>query len=149
MIRKMCVEDLAHVMAIENACFSSPWTLAEYEYELLENPFASLFVYEVDHQIIGMFDVWVTFEVAQIANIAIAPDFQGKGYGQQLMNELIDFCVKKDCENITLEVRISNESAISLYHKNNFVISHIRKNYYEDGEDAYLMMKELGGFSNE
>ena len=149
MIREMTVADLPKVMEIEEACFASPWTLSEYLYELLENPFSTLFVYEEAGEIIGMFDVWVTFEVAQLANIATKPSYQRQGIGQKLMDELIAFCERQACENITLEVRVSNEKAIALYAKNGFVHSHIRKNYYEDGEDAYLMMKELGGFEYE
>lgn len=144
MIREMKLTDLRRVLEIEQACFDAPWTLSEYEYELIENPFSTLFVYEENDEIIGMYDIWVTFEIAQIANIAVDPNYQGKGYGQKLMDTLIQYCEEKECENITLEVRVSNEAAIALYQKNGFVISHIRKQYYEDGEDAYLMMKELG-----
>lgn len=146
MIREMTKDDLSQVMQIEEACFNAPWTLSEYEYELLENPFSKLFVYEEEGIIAGMFDVWITFEIAQIANIATSPTFQRQGIGQKMMDELIAYCEEKACENITLEVRVSNEKAINFYQKNDFVICHVRKNYYEDGEDAYLMMKELGGF---
>ena len=144
MIREMTVADLPKVMEIEEACFASPWTLSEYQYELLDNPFSTLFVYEEAGEIIGMFDVWVTFEVAQLANIATKPFYQRQGIGQKLMDELIAFCERQACENITLEVRVSNESAIALYESLGFCKVAKRKQYYQDGEDAHLMILERG-----
>ena len=145
MIRKMVKEDLIRIMEIEQASFKDAWTLSEYEYELEDNPFASLFVYEEDGKIVGMYDIWVTFEIAQIANIAVDHSCRGKGIGSKMMDALIDYANAKQCENISLEVRVTNQTAIALYEKYDFMISHTRKQYYEDGEDAYLMIKELGG----
>ena len=52
------------------------------------------------------------------------------------------------CENISLEVRVSNYSAISLYKKNKYIILNTKKGYYTDNnEDAYLMMKGIGGIN--
>jgi ribosomal-protein-alanine N-acetyltransferase len=42
-------------------------------------------------------------------------------------------------------VRVSNDRAIQVYEKNGFITVNKRKKYYEDGEDAYLMVKPLGG----
>ena len=48
-----------------------------------------------------------------------------------------------ECENITLEVRVSNKVAINLYKSCGFNVVATRKRYYENGEDAYLMLKEF------
>ena len=62
------------------------------------------------------------------------------------MDKIISVANESKCENITLEVRVSNVAAISLYKKYGFIIANIRKSYYSDNhEDAYLMIKPLGG----
>ena len=59
------------------------------------------------------------------------------------MADAISRIKSAECENITLEVRVSNVVAINLYKSVGFNIVATRKKYYENGEDAYLMLKEL------
>ena len=42
-----------------------------------------------------------------------------------------------------LEVRVTNEAAISLYKKLGFEVTRTLNGYYSDGEDAYVMTKRL------
>ena len=146
MIRKMIETDLSQVVDLENICFpKGGWTLAQFHYELLENPFSNLLVFEENQAIIGYIDWWITYEQAQLANIAVHPVSWKQGIGQQLLNEALQNAIEEECENMTLEVRISNERAIQFYEKNGFISVDTRKNYYDDGENAYLMIKPLGG----
>jgi ribosomal-protein-alanine N-acetyltransferase len=63
------------------------------------------------------------------------------------MMEAIDqMCVENECEFLSLEVRISNIPAQNLYKKFGLEIVSVRKDYYSDHEDAYLMVKAVGGF---
>ena len=121
------------------------WTLAQFRYELLENPFSNLLVFEENQAIIGYIDWWITYEQAQLANIAVCPTNRKQGVGQQLLNKALQEAIEEECENMTLEVRISNKRAIQFYEKNGFITVNTRKNYYKDGENAYLMIKPLGG----
>lgn len=141
MIRKMNVDDLDQIINIEYQCFKSKYSKQEFLNELNDNPFSKLLVMEVDKEIVGYIDYWITFETAQLCKIAINPKHQGKKYSQVLMDYMHNDCINEGCEVISLEVRISNEKAISLYKKYDYVIANTRKNYYEDGEDAYLMVK--------
>ena len=142
----MIETDLSQVVDLENICFpKGGWTLAQFRYELLENPFSNLLVFEENQAIIGYIDWWITYEQAQLANIAVHPESWKQGIGQQLLNEALQDAIEKECENMTLEVRISNEHAIQFYEKNGFISVDTRKNYYDDGENAYLMIKPLGG----
>ena len=59
------------------------------------------------------------------------------------MDEIYNDCYSKKVQNLTLEVRKSNEVAISFYKKNGFNEVAVRKNYYK-GEDGILMMKKIG-----
>lgn len=142
-IRNMNLDDLDKIMEIEKRIFSSPFTKEGYIKDYNDNPFSLYKVLEVDDKIIGYVFLWVIFERAQIITIAVDLDYQGKGYGKILMDDVISECVEKNIEDITLEVRISNQRAIELYEKFGFEVATIRKNYYADGENAYLMVKNV------
>lgn len=86
------------------------------------------------------------YEQSQITTVGIEPDYQGQGYGRLLMEEMLALAVSQGCEVMSLEVRVSNHKAISLYKGLGFENQAIRKNYYQDNhEDAYLMVKRLEG----
>ena len=142
MIRKMKRTDLNEVIEIENRSFKTPWTRQQYEYEMYDNPYAHLWVLEEDGKVIGYYDLWIMFENADIASIAVDVPYRHKGYGEQLMNHLELQAFKAGCENIGLEVRVSNQDAIRLYERHDFFIIATRKDYYKD-EDGYRMMKGI------
>ena len=73
----------------------------------------------------------------------IAKKYQGYKLSKLLMADAQKRMELAGCENITLEVRVSNVVAINLYKSCGFNIVATRKRYYENGEDAYLMLKEL------
>ncbi|HAJ15172.1 ribosomal protein S18-alanine N-acetyltransferase [Sharpea azabuensis] len=140
LLRAMRLSDLDNIMPLERQLFSSPWSKDDYIYELSSNPYAKYYVLE-DDKIVGYVGIWITYETAQITTIGIAKERQGEGLSKLLMNKVIE--ETKDCEAITLEVRVSNVKAIKLYESYGFKKEAIRKDYYLDNhEDAYLMMKE-------
>lgn len=143
MIDVLIEEDLDEVLAIEKKCFTSEWTKENFLYELNDNIYATLFVIRNEvGKIIGYADIWIVFERAEIANIAIDPAYQGQGYGSKLLDHLLDFAKMNEVEFIFLEVRVSNTSAIHLYHKKGFEDLRIRKAYYSDNhEDAIEMIR--------
>jgi ribosomal-protein-alanine N-acetyltransferase len=146
MIRRMNEEDLDAVVQMEKDLFPSGcWPKKEFLYEMQENPFAWLLVLEEEGEIQGYGDLWIMYEQAQIANIAVARSWQGQGKGSELLQAMIALAAEKGCETMSLEVRLSNSRALALYEKYGFIQANIRKNYYEDGEDANLMIKPLGG----
>lgn len=147
MIRKMMLEDLPIIWEMELRLFSSPWPRESYEYELTQNAYSHLFVAENDQGcIVGYAGVWTTFDQAQITTIGVDEPFRRQHWASRLMDQLIDTSIKEGCEILTLEVRVSNFPAQACYKKYGFEIVSIRKNYYQDNhEDAYLMMKPIGG----
>lgn len=146
MLRKMLEKDLDTVLQIEEIVFHGRWNRDHFIYELQENEFAYLYVLEKNDEIVGYFDLWITFETAQVATIAVHPKYQGRGYGNYLMNEMKMMADHELCETMMLEVRVSNKKAIALYEKNGFIQMNIRKGYYNDNnEDAIVMVKALGG----
>ena len=149
MIRKMEFADLEQVVAIENSVFKDPWPLKYFKDELEKNEYACLLVIEERGQIVAYGDIWFMFEHADICNIAVAGAHQNRGYGQRMLNALFREALKNAVEFVHLEVRPSNEYALKLYEKNEFIQTRIRKAYYEDGEDAIEMVKAIGGLNEE
>ena len=145
MIRKMILNDLDQVMIIEKESFNEHWKRKDFEYEINENPYSNMVVYEKDNKILGILGYYILFDDAQITTIATLKEARGQHIATELMEYLIQDCNEKQCSVLSLEVRKSNYKAQNLYKKFEFIEMNVRKGYYEDGEDALFMMKALGG----
>ena len=145
-IRKVKKEDFEQVYQIEQTCFKDPYPRKHLEYEFFENPINIILVAEVDEKIVGFIDFMVTFNSATIVQIAVVPEYRKQKIATNLLNEM-ENCFPKDLddvvENVTLEVRKSNEAAINLYKKDGYEIIVEKKHYYPDGEDAIYMVKRI------
>ena len=75
-----------------------------------------------------------------VVTVAVDPDFRRRGIGEQLLRAVE---ARSVLPRLQLMVRISNLSALRLYHKLNYAIVETWPRYYEDGEDAYVMEKTL------
>jgi ribosomal-protein-alanine N-acetyltransferase len=78
-----------------------------------------------------------------VVSIAVLDAHQRKGIGKALMLEGIKGIISRKSDEIYLEVRVSNDGAVELYKKLGFIIKSRLKTYYRDGEDAFLMAKDL------
>lgn len=142
--RKMTPEDVESVYAIEVATFPTPWTLDSFHYEMRENQFAHYIVAEDESEIIGFCGMWLVIDAAQITNVAVVEKARGQGIGETLMREAIRIAREKNMDMMSLEVRVSNTPAKTLYRKLGFQDGGIRKGYYTDnGEDALVMWVNL------
>ena len=142
-IRPMVEEDLEAVLKIENHSFISPWDKKQFLYELNENPFAILLVADYQGVICGFIDFWITFDIAQLNQIAVHEGLRHKGIGEVLLTDMIQRVQNASVNKVTLEVRIQNEIAKKLYEKVGFKEMLIKKAYYDNGDDAVFMVKEL------
>lgn len=147
MIRLMQEKDLDEIILIEKELFTSPWNKEQFLYEINENEFSKSFVLEIDNEVIAYGMMWFLFENADITNIAVKKKYQKQGYGLKMLKHLLKEAINNNCEFVHLEVRINNNEAINLYKKMGFETVRIRKHYYEDGSDAYDMIKAIGGLS--
>lgn len=146
LIRAMDISDLERIIELEHLLFTSAWEVSDFMYEILENQFSYNYVLIDDNHIIGYVGIWIMYEQSQITTLGIDPEYQRQGLGKRLMMEMIELALSQGCEVMSLEVRVSNHRAISLYESLGFKNQAIRKNYYQDNnEDAYLMVKELEG----
>ncbi|EME75351.1 ribosomal protein S18-alanine N-acetyltransferase [Bacillus sonorensis] len=143
-IRDMSPKDVDQVYEIEKLSFSSPWKKESFYQELHHNIYAHYLVLEVDENIIGYCGIWIVLDDAQITNIAVLPGYRGRHFGEALLREAMELCRRKKAAQLSLEVRVSNHIAQSLYQKLGFQPGGIRKHYYTDnGEDALLMWVRL------
>lgn len=141
MIRKMIQTDLDAVNAIEMQAFQDPWSKQDFINELESNPYSCIYVKEINGEVVAYVDLWIAYENAEIANIAVKKEFLHQGIASELMQYCLQKIQQSKCENFTLEVRVSNMNAIKLYEKFGFQTVSKRKKYYADGEDAYLMVQ--------
>lgn len=142
----MTKDDLMTICKLEAKLFTPPWQMKDFLYELTENPYSQYFVYIIDDQVVGYIGLWLIFEQAQITTLGVDEAFQKQGIGSKLLDHAIMQANEALCEIMSLEVRVSNHKAIGLYEKKGFETVNIRKGYYQDNhEDAYLMIKPLGG----
>ena len=142
-IRDMEEKDLRIVDEIEKVCFVAPWSKEDILREINNNPYATLLVAELDNQVVGFADFWVTFDSATICQIAVLPKYQRNHFGSALMEEILKECNAKKVRHLTLEVRKSNSTGISFYQKFGFKTVLVKENYYSNGEDALYMVKEV------
>lgn len=144
MIRLAKDKDFEQFCFIENTCFKDPYPQNHLEYEFFKNQLNEILVAECDEKVVGFIDYMVTFNSATINQIAVLPEYRKQKIASTLLKEMEKhFPTNLDdvVENITLEVRKSNEAAINLYKKDGYEIIVPKKNYYPDGEDALYMVK--------
>jgi ribosomal-protein-alanine N-acetyltransferase len=143
----MTLADVKAVAAIERQCFSLPWTEGIFTAEVQNvSGVASPHVLRsTGGEILGYLCVWNVHGELHINNLAVAPHAQGRGWGGTLLDCAEDLALASGCSAMSLEVRVSNEAAVTLYEKHGFTRVGLRKRYYEDtGEDALVMARALG-----
>ena len=143
-------EHLKQIAQLESICFSEPWS----EETLLDaiTHGTKLLVAEKNGKVLGYVGISCILDEGYITNIAVFPDSRKQGVGTALINKLFDLAEDLSLSFISLEVRESNISAISLYEKMGFIKVGTRKNFYRDPiENASIMTKRFDtdeNFSN-
>ena len=140
-IRKMSPEDLLQIAAIERQATPSPWSAVQFEQSLEQHRCLVMVADNNSESILGYAIVSTLLDQAEVLNICINPDNQDRGYGSQLLTDLLKQ-LPDAIEVVYLEVRVSNFRAIHLYQNHGFVEVGQRRDYYptEFGrEDAILM----------
>ncbi|MCR5741200.1 MAG: GNAT family N-acetyltransferase [Gammaproteobacteria bacterium] len=96
-----------------------------------------------DNLLIGGVDVGYALDECEIYYLYIKEEYRHKSNGSILMDLLLKDLSLKGIKNVFLDVRTKNTYAIKLYEKHNFKRIGIRKRYYEDGDDAIVMVKTI------
>ncbi len=159
-VRPMRVRDIPAVMVIERCSFPAPWPESAYRYELSRRADSYFYVLQPRranspawwNRLLGKLPRWgespvlgyVGFRLrddeAHICTIAVHPDWRGWRLGEFLLLLALEEMQRHSVYRATLEVRSSNRVAYRLYATVGFVRTEIRRAYYRDGEDAWLMV---------
>ena len=138
--RMMNVDDIDQVMVVEHKSFTIPWSRESFYNEIITNQFAVYLVLEDEGRVIGYCGVWIVVDEAHITNIALLPEYRGRKLGEALLRKIIEVAIERGAKTMTLEVRMSNMIAQSLYRKLGFQGGAIRKRYYTDNHEDALVM---------
>jgi len=152
-IRRFQPADLDQVMHINRTCL--PENYSSFFFTDLHERFPAAFIVaEENGQVVGYamcrvergmpsFKVIGFTKKGHLISIAVLPEYQRRGIGYALMQEVMQAMLQYDATELFLEVRVSNTQAINLYKKMGFQITRTERGYYSDGEDAYTMSRKL------
>jgi ribosomal-protein-alanine N-acetyltransferase len=143
-IRRLSLPDLDPIVAIENAVYPTPWSRSMFAGELAKPSSVSLGAFDAEagglvaYLIVSRYvDAW------HIMNVAVHPECRRQGLASRLLDELFELTAGDPRRGYTLEVRVSNATAIALYERFGFEPSGLRRGYYTDNrEDALIMWKD-------
>ena len=142
----MIVELFSHnvdsILEIYASDFKDGWNREQLLSAFSSGRFVSFAVKKKD-KIVSVITCSVSFEEADLEGIVTLKEHKNKGYAKALIEHLIDFLKEKKVEKLFLEVREGNLSAINIYKKVGFNQISIRKKYYQNGENALIMVKEI------
>ncbi len=141
-MREIVKEDIDLIVKYENEYFHNFTTISKVD-EDLNNPLIHYYILVKD-VVLGYISLWIDEDKAQINSLVILLEQRKKGYGSKLLEFTINKLNEIGVKDLTLEVRPSNTVALKLYEKEGFKQVAVRKNYYNNGEDAFLMYKRLG-----
>ena len=143
-IRRLQLKDLAEIERIERESYATPWSRSMFAGELAKPSSFSLGAFDPDeggllaYLIVSRYvDAW------HVMNVAVHPESRRQGLASRLLDELFELTAGDPRRGYTLEVRVSNATAIALYERFGFEPSGIRRGYYTDNrEDALIMWKD-------
>ena len=144
----MIVQDISTVMEIETAAYAHSWSEGNFR-DCLSAGY-EMVICDLEQQIIGYGVMSIAAGEAHLLNLCIHTQKQGRGYGRQLLNHLMQIADQRNASTVFLEVRASNARACTLYHMAGFNEIGFRTGYYPSGsgrEDAIVFAKS--NYTNE
>ena len=138
-IVEMTAKDCREMAELDKKCFAVPWSEKSF-LEETKNSLATYLLAKENGKIAGYCGFWRVSGEAQVTNIAVLPEYRRRGIATALAKKMLEMCA--DDGQVVLEVRESNEAAISLYEKLGFVKAGIRKRFYRNpDEDGITMLR--------
>ncbi|MFX1319437.1 MAG: ribosomal protein S18-alanine N-acetyltransferase [Promethearchaeota archaeon] len=145
-IRPIKQTDFNQIMQIEFESFSDPYPLSLFR--LIAENFTDLFLVAVQNgellgYVVAEIEQQSDLRIGHLLSIAVRKDKRRMGIGDELLSSIIGVLVEKGCEEVYLEVRVSNDGAKAFYRKQGFKKFWRTRKYYNDGEDALVMRLPL------
>jgi ribosomal-protein-alanine N-acetyltransferase len=143
-LRKIELGDLAAIESIERASYPTPWSRSMFASELAKPSSISLGAFSTaDGELVGYLIISRYVDAWHVMNVAVAPDWRRRGVARALLERLFALTANDGRRGYTLEVRVSNTTAIRLYERLGFRSRGIRRAYYTDNrEDALIMWRD-------
>jgi ribosomal-protein-alanine N-acetyltransferase len=142
-IRVATFEDIPALRGLDSLCGLNAWTPEIYK-GLILNDACEVTVWFSGLAVVGFCAVRTVKPELELLKIGVDPERQGEGIGTDLLNEALKTAIGLGCRECFLEVRWSNDRAISFYIKEGFEIVGVRRRYYRNPvEDARVMRKRL------
>ena len=139
-ITEMTLEDLNIMQDNLYSDFDNFWSYNILKQEI-ENENTTYIIAKENNQIVGFAGISVCLDEATLHNIVVKKTCRGRGIGGELLEALIELCSDLNVKSLTLEVDTLNVPAIKLYEKFGFKNLGIRKKYYDNSHDAFIMTK--------
>ncbi len=145
-LRRLGLGDLAEIERIERRSYATPWSRSMFAGELAKPSSICLGAFDSDGEdgrLAGYLIVSRYVDAWHVMNVAVDPDHRGRGIATMLLERLFELTAADARRGYTLEVRVSNATAIALYERLGFQSRGIRRGYYTDNrEDALIMWKD-------
>lgn len=139
-IKEMTLTDLEQMKNTLYSDFDNFWSYNVLKQEL-ENENTTYIIAKENNDVIGFAGISICLDEATLNNIVVKKSHRNRGIGGELLESLIEICSDLNLKTFTLEVNTENEIAIHLYEKFGFKNLGIRKKYYNNSHDAYIMTK--------
>ena len=145
-LRRLALGDLNAIEEIERRSYKTPWSRSMFAGELAKPSSICLGAFDADGEsgkLVGYLIVSRYVDAWHVMNVAVDPDHRGRGIATMLLERLFELTADDARRGYTLEVRVSNATAIGLYERLGFESRGIRRGYYTDNrEDALIMWKD-------
>ena len=139
----MAETDLDRIAELEQVIFPDPWPRSAFD-DTVDSDGWGGFVAEADGDIIGYASYFVVCQESHLTNIAVVEAWRRKLVANQLLNAILELVTESECEFLLLEVRPSNQPAVTFYERHGFTTLYRRPNYYRrPPEDALVLVKYL------
>lgn len=131
---------LRSVLRIESQVCARPWTLPLYLSELGAPSGRHYVVARTATAVVGYGGLMVSVGEGHVTTLAVDPAWQRRAVGSRVLHSLASWGRDHGCTGLTLEVRMGNIAAQSLYRRFGFAPAGVRRGYYsETNEDALIM----------
>jgi ribosomal-protein-alanine N-acetyltransferase len=146
-VRPLRPSDLDAVERIERDSYPTPWSRSMFAGELAKPSSVCLGAFQGE-DMLGYLIVARYVDAWHVMNVAVDGGFRGRGIARGMLERLFEMTVGDVERGYTLEVRVSNETAIDLYRRLGFVETGLRRGYYTDNrEDALIMWRDPGTYA--
>ena len=144
-LRRLTIADLGDIERIERSAYPTPWSRSMFAGELAKPSSISLGAVDADEEfaLVGYLIISRYVDAWHVMNVAVDPPYRRGGVATTMLEELFRLTEGDGRRGYTLEVRVSNASAIALYERLGFHATGVRRGYYTDNrEDALVMWKD-------